>query len=99
MTVYIQGKPVGVVTTGLEQLTRGQNAFAVLSEPKRYPPPPRELTKEEIAAQRNRDNMKANYHARKARDARLQLNSQPFFNVAIATKADADKTSRIRGRV
>jgi hypothetical protein len=99
MTVYIQGKPVGVATTGLEQLTRGQSAFAVLTEPKRHPPPPREPTKEEIAAQRNRDNVKANYHARKARDARLQLNSQPCFNVAIATRADADKTSRIRGKL
>jgi hypothetical protein len=40
--------------------------FAAIYEPKRHPKPPSELTREEAIAQRNRDNMKRLYHARKA---------------------------------
>lgn len=46
--------------------TPPSSPFAVIYEPKRYPKPPSALTKEEIAAQRNRDNMKRLYHIRKA---------------------------------
>lgn len=41
-------------------------AFEVLYEPKRCPPPPRELTPQERYKQKNRDAAKARYHAKKA---------------------------------
>jgi hypothetical protein len=50
----------------LASRTPPSSPFAVIYEPKRYPQPDRELTREEAIAQRNRDNMKRLYHARKA---------------------------------
>lgn len=89
-------------------------AFAILYEPKRYPPAPRPPTKEEIAKQRNLDAAKARYHANKVKTEAVPLhslsrkakakanvlrdNTRSTFCTPITTQADAAKTVRIRGR-
>lgn len=50
-------------------------AFAILYEPKRYPPAPRPPTKEEIAKQRNLEAAKARYYAKKGETAPVPLHS------------------------
>lgn len=49
--------------------------FAILYEPKRYPPEPSPLTRAELAAKRNRDAVRARYHRNKNTTAVVHLHS------------------------
>ena len=100
--------------SGLAQRASG-TAFAIIYEPKRYPPPPRDLTKEELAAQRNRDNAKMRYYRKKpsqAQQSAISLETPaermeryargkhaPNFNTPIATQADSLRTAAIKGKL
>lgn len=56
--IYIQGKPQhSAITTGLEDIPAGRNAFDL----QRIKTAPVEPTKAELAAQRNRENARARY--------------------------------------
>ena len=60
--IYLQGKPQGVITTGLEDIPAGRNCFDL----ERIKIAPVELTEQEIAKQaaiqRNRENALARYY-------------------------------------
>ena len=60
--IYLNGKPQGVITTGLEDIPAGRNCFDL----ERIKVAPTELTEQDIAKQaaiqRNRENALARYY-------------------------------------
>ena len=87
MTIYLQGKPVGVARSGLEYIPAGHNAFCILAETRPQP----ELS--EAAAKRiyNRDAKRRQYD----REAATRVNRcEP-----LCTKSDPHKQQRIQRAV
>ena len=72
---------------------RGVNAFTQVP-PKRYQSPPKNLSKDELAAMRNRQNALNRYHRLKA----LQNNMANPFCTPIATTEQSQRTQAIAGR-
>jgi hypothetical protein len=87
--IYIQGKPQGTITTGLEDIPPGRNCFDL----QRLKPAPVELTKEQLTIQRNRAQALARYHKNKAHRSNV---GNPFC-LPITTPAQADRTQAIAG--
>jgi hypothetical protein len=88
--IYIQGKPQGTITTGLEDIPPGRNCFDL----QRLKPAPVELTKEQITIQRNRAQALARYHKKAAQ----RSNAGHSFCLPITTPAQSERTQAIAGR-
>lgn len=88
--IYIQGKPQGTITTGLEDIPAGRNCFDL----ERLKPAPVELTKEELATQRNRELSLARYHKKAVQRSNI---GNPFC-LPITTPAQSERTQAIAGR-
>jgi hypothetical protein len=89
--IYIQGKPQGVITTGLEDIPAGRNCFDLERlKPKQVEEPP---SKWEAYLQRNREKTLARYHKNKV----LKSNVGNPFCLPITTPSQSQRTQAIAG--
>lgn len=87
MTIYLQGKPVGVARSGLEYIPAGHNAFCILAETRPQP----ELSEAEAKRIYNRDKKREQY----AREAATRVNRYE----PMCTQSDPHKQQRIQKTV
>ncbi len=94
--IYLQGKPADTITTGIESIAAGHNAFSFLFEPRRQPAPIKPKKRNPNVSNSQRSVTALETASERALRRMKELATRVNRCEPLCTKSDPDRQQRIK---